>query len=239
MYKFLIIFFVPFLLSAIPRNINEYEKKIIEHVQFSIDEAEKGNSKLTQEILEMEGMSSFKIRHFMNNLCSLPNTNYLEIGCYKGSTWVSSLFKNQDNIKHAYAIDNWSEFGSQKNIFIENNQKFISSHAYNKSIISCDSFSLDVSSVINTPIKIYFYDGNHSRISQELAFTYYNNVLDDVFIAIVDDWNWIDVQEGTKAAFKKLGYEVLFERIMSSRFCGDLETWWNGFYIAVIRKSKK
>lgn len=45
--------------------------------------------------------------------------------------------------------------------------------------------------------------------SQEKAFTYFNSLLSQTFIAIVDDWNWDAVKIGTRNAFQTLGYEVL------------------------------
>jgi hypothetical protein len=70
------------------------EQELIQYVQLSVENAERGQSKLTPEILTIDGMSSPKIRHFLNNICSYPGASYLEIGCWKGSTFVSALYKN-------------------------------------------------------------------------------------------------------------------------------------------------
>jgi hypothetical protein len=78
-------------------------------------------SNLPNWILEMDGMSGKKYRHFVNNLISkIDNPRYLEVGCWKGSTSCSAIYNN--NVI-AYCIDNWSEFGGPKNIFCENVQK--------------------------------------------------------------------------------------------------------------------
>lgn len=56
-------------------------------------------SKLYSEpYLFHDRMSSPKVRHLLNNLCSLPSTSYLEIGTWKGSTWISALFQNQKSV---------------------------------------------------------------------------------------------------------------------------------------------
>lgn len=86
------------------------------------------------------------------------------------------------------------------------------------------------------PVNIYFYDGSHTKLSQEMAFTYYNDILDQVFVAIVDDWNRPVVQAGTKKAFEKLNYRILFEIAMPGLKNNDAKNWWNGLYIAVIKK---
>ena len=77
---------------ATPTN---YQLSLIEHVKQSIQNAELGISQLNSKILNLEGMSSDKVRHFLNNICSLEHGNYLEIGVWKGSTFISALYKNK------------------------------------------------------------------------------------------------------------------------------------------------
>jgi len=180
-------------------------------------------------------MSSPKVRHLLNNLCSLSNANYLEIGVWKGSTWVSALYGNE-NVESATAIDNWAQFNGPKKDFLANCKKFLSNVPYN--FYSEDCFNVDVQSVCKNPINIYFFDGDHSARAQELAFTYYNSSLDDVFIAVVDDWNFPQVPRGTKSAFEKLGYHIIYDVILPANFNGDIQNWWNGLYVAVVSKQK-
>lgn len=216
-------------------SLSDRENQLIAHVQTSIANAEQGLSKLTSDVLAIEGYSSSKGRHLLNNLCSLPNTNYLEIGCWKGSTWVASLFGNSATMASAVAIDNWSELSGPKEAFAQNCETFLQNYVYR--FLSTDCFSLNLSSVFSEPVTIYFYDGAHSERDQELAFTYYNEVLDDVFITVIDDWNFSSVPLGTRKAFQKLQYEILFETVLPARWNADRENWWNGLYVAVIRKS--
>lgn len=211
------------------------EEQLIEFVKTSIDRAEQGESKLTQEILNLEGMSSPKVRHFLNNLCTLPNTHYLEIGCWKGSTFISAQYQNQDTITEAIGIDDWSEFYGPKEAFESNVNHFLPLNSFQ--FFSDNCFKIDPSTFIHTPITIYFYDGNHSFQAQEEAFTHYNPALSDLFIAIVDDWNWQQVRDGTYSAFKKLNYEILYDRSLPSNGNGDRTNWWNGLYVAVIRRN--
>jgi len=77
-------------------SLTTYEDTLIKHVQFSIGAAEKGLSNLNENILNIHGMSSAKNRHFLNNICNFPYVNYLEIGCWKGSTFISALYENQN-----------------------------------------------------------------------------------------------------------------------------------------------
>lgn len=210
------------------------EQKLIHHVQESVTKAETASSQLIPEILALDGMSSDKVRHFLNNLCSLKGGRYLEIGCWKGSTWISALYGNENSLENAVAIDNWSEFGGPEQVFLDNCYKFLKNTNYQ--YYSNDCFKLDIKNIFQKPINIYFYDGNHSAYSQELALTYYDTALDDLFILVVDDWNWEKVKAGTFKAIAKLKYQVLYSCEMPAAYNGDKLNWWNGLYIAVIKK---
>lgn len=228
--------FLSLCLSLFASTVFSFEDAfLVKHVQNSIANAEKGQSKLSAEVLNMEGMSSPKVRHLLNNLCSLPKISYLEIGCWKGSTWISSLYGNGENMVSAVAIDNWSEFGGPEKEFKSNCAKFLKSLNY--TCYSMDCFSVNPTTIVKKPVNIYFFDGEHRFEDQERAFTHYDSVLERTFIAIVDDYNWGQVREGTQSAFKKLGYKILFEKWLPADFNGDREQWWNGLYIAVIKKT--
>src|SRR4051812_41711122 len=87
--------------------LNEKEKFLIAHVKASIENGNNHISQLNDAVLGIQGMSSPKVRHFLNNLCTMNDSHYLEIGCWKGSTFVSSLFNNEKTVLSAIAIDNW------------------------------------------------------------------------------------------------------------------------------------
>jgi hypothetical protein len=209
------------------------EEEMIAHVKWSLEQAETGVSHLDPKILEIDGMSSPKIRHFLNNLGAFPNVSYLEIGCWKGSTLISSLYGNQTVA--AVAIDNWSEFGEPKEEFAANISQFLPPNQV--LFINGDCFEINVKNTFSKRVNVYFYDGEHSYSNQYRAFSYFNSIFEDVFIAIVDDWNWERVQGGTRLAFHDLGYQVLYEKFFLTPRNGDTSSWWNGFYIAVLRKT--
>ncbi len=227
----------PFLYqkTTMSNNLDEREKALISHVKNSIRHGNLRLSSLKNSgVLNIQGMSSGKVRHFLNSLCTLPGGVYLEIGTWKGSTFISALKNNQNFLKDAIAIDDWSQFEGPKTEFFNNCKAYLSDNKYR--FYSHDSFSIKIDEIFSDPVNIYFYDGDHSVLSQEMAFTYYDDVFDDVFIAVVDDWNWDCVREGTFNAFNKLGYEIIFQQNMPAKFAGDNEQWWNGLYIAVIKK---
>jgi asparagine synthetase A len=130
-------------------------------------------------------------------------------------------------------IDNWSEFGGPKNEFLVN---FNAHKGENDaSFIEVDCYKLDISQL--PKFNIYMYDGNHTKDSHYKALVHYYNCLDDMFIFIVDDWNWKDVRNGTYDSFKKLKLTVLYEREIYTPDNCTHATWWNGIYVAIIQKT--
>ncbi|MBF8263347.1 MAG: hypothetical protein HW387_1012 [Parachlamydiales bacterium] len=208
-------------------------KELTRHIIYCLAVAESESSKLTPEILSIEGMSSSRIRHFLNNLCTRPNTRYLEIGCWQGSTLISALFNN--NIE-AIAIDNWSEFSGSRTAFFENIQRFTPNQRLR--FFEGDCFQINKPEIFTSRINLYFYGGHHSESSQEQAFCYFNDIFDDIFIAIIDDWNDEKVRNGTRSAFKKLNYTTCFECQLFTPCNGHVASWWNGLCVSVLKKSQ-
>lgn len=213
------------------------ETTYIEHIVKSFDDAENNLSKITEEILAMDGMTGKKTRHFYNNIVNMADARYLEIGTWKGSSVCSAMCNNNATI---LCIDNWSEFGGPKDEFLANYNKFKGSN--NARFIEDDCFKIDTADL--GKYNIYMYDGNHTSDSHYKALEHYINCLDDIFIYIVDDWNACEVREGTLSAISKLNLSVLYEKELRlthdnshTPFQLAGETWWNGIYIAVIKKS--
>ena len=83
---------------------------MVNSVKESILLAESETSQLHRDVLTLRGMSSDKVRHFLNNIVGkTKDARYLEIGAWKGSTFISAIYKN--NFTKAVAVDNFSEFG--------------------------------------------------------------------------------------------------------------------------------
>jgi hypothetical protein len=70
------------------------------------------------------------------------------------------------------------------------------------------------------------------RAPFEKAFTFYNDIFADVFVAIIDDWKCPWVRWPTFKAIEKLNYTILFEGIVP----GTPEMG-HGQYVAVLRKT--
>lgn len=194
-----------------------------------IDYAKSEETKLNEKALSIDGMSSRNIRNLLNKVLSYPNVRYLEIGTWKGSTLYSALYGN--NPEYALAIDNFCEFGGPRLEFYKNMQDinvpfdFIDGHC----------FMVDKSK-IDKKFNVYFYDGGHHEIEQELSLTYFYDVLDDTFLYICDDYNWTQVQIGMRKGIEKAKLKIIDERELFSAGNGDASSWWNGIWIGVLSK---
>ena len=160
------------------------------HINESLKKANDNKSKLNDELLNMDGMSGNMTRHFYNNLLELDDARYLEIGCWKGSSVCSAMYKNKADI---VCIDNFSEFGGPKEDFLHNLNKFKGEN--NVLFINEDYFTVDISKINKR--NIYLYDSNHNYDSQYKALTYFYDCLDDIFILIIDDWNCEIIRNST------------------------------------------
>jgi hypothetical protein len=205
-------------------------------VETAFQNAENNISKITTDIINMEGMSGIKTRHFYNNLLNTENARYLEIGTWKGSSVCSAMCGNKATV---VCIDNWSQFGGPKTEFLVNFEKFKGEN--DATFIENDCYKVDVS--LLPKFNIYMYDGNHDNESHYNALLHYYNCLDDVFIFIVDDWNWEEVRNGTIKSIKKLNLKVLYEKEIRLTWDNShtprdqaFQTWHNGIYVAVLQK---
>jgi hypothetical protein len=206
------------------------------HIQTAFSNAENGISKITDDIINMHGMTGTLTRHFYNNILNIDDARYLEIGTWAGSSVCSAMCGNRAKV---VCIDNWSQYEGPKEIFLKNFEKFKGNN--DAQFIENDCFTLDT---LNLPkFNIYMYDGEHSHDSHYKALSHFYNCLDDTFIYIVDDWNWLDVRNGTKNAIEAMNLSVLYDKEIRLTWNEDhtpmdvaAKTWWNGIYVAILQK---
>jgi hypothetical protein len=218
------------------------------HLSNAINKAEKNESKLIQKLLNIEGMSGKKTKHFYNNLLELPDSRLLEIGCWKGSTTCSLLYKNKATVT---CIDSWHDFILNEqhnnvnkdgpiNEFMTNINEYKGDNLFN--FYNEDCFKIDTRKL--NKYNIYIYDGEHTYESQYNALKYYINNMDDIFIYIVDDWNDEPVRRGTFDAIRDLQLTNIWNKEIrltnnNRHTPPDIayETWWNGVYICILQKN--
>jgi hypothetical protein len=202
---------------------------------------------LNEELLQYPGMSGVKTRHLYNNICNLYGrkgvpVNYLEIGVWNGSSSIAAMFKNF--IQDSLFIDNWSQFNGDRSIFIKAMEKYkTKTSKYN--FIENDCWKVDTNILPKKYFNIYLYDGDHTELDQYLALAHYLDVLQDTFIFLVDDWNFMHVRDGTFRAIRELNLTVNFryENFISREHLSGMpnhegkKTFWNGCGIFVLTKN--
>jgi len=140
-------------------------------------------------------------------------------------------------------IDNWSEFGGPKEHFLKNFESYKGENTAR--FIEQDCYTVDVSTL--PKFNIYLFDGDHSKDSHYNALVHYHESLDDIFIFIVDDWNWDTVRSGTFAAFKKLHLTVKYSKEIRTTTDNthppwgseQQKQWHNGIFVAILEKHPK
>ena len=209
---------------------------LVKHCEQSIKNAWEEKSKLSSDILVMEGMSSPKGRHLLNNLCDFDDAKYFEVGTWRGSTFCSAMFKNVP--KYAAACDNFRldtferKQDSSLEIFKSNCSRFLPGLDYKFFNKTC--FDIDMSELSDT-INVYFYDGYHKYYCQYGALEHFYDKLDNQFVYICDDYNESHIKRATEAAVNDL-FNVKFWMDLSSVYNGDIKTWWNGYLVSVLEK---
>lgn len=190
--------------------------------------AENCISKINDDIINIQATSGIKTKHLLNNLLSYPDSSYLEIGTWKGSSVCSALCENSATV---VCIDNWSEFGGPEEEFQTN---FNKCKGLNDTLfIKNDCYKVNVSEL--PKFNIYMYDGNYTHENRHAALLHYYECLNDCFIIIVNDWNCNDVRVSTYNSIKELKLNILYE---TDRTLHNIILWGNGIYVAVLQKFK-
>lgn len=192
-------------------------------------------SKLNDDLLNANAMSGKMTRHFYNNILSYIDARVLDIGVFNGITSCSGFYNNNAKIT---IIENFSQFGEQKQELLSNIEKYKDKNEITLFLEDC--FAIDKSK-FKYKFNIYIYDGNHRVIDQYNALSYYYDVLDDIFIYIVDDYNYEPVRLGTLGAITDLNLQVLHHKAIKTNHQHeedkkDYDGFWNGVGVFVLKK---
>lgn len=209
-------------------------------VEGALEIALAGEGVLPPDILAIEGMSGRKYRRFINALVAkVPDARYLEVGAHKGSTACAAVY---GNAVKATLIDNWSQFGGhQSRLEFERNMARFSPQDIELEIIDQDFRAVAPESIGN--FNIYLFDGPHSEADQYDGISLMQPALDDAYVLIVDDWNWLEVRAGTLSALLDLKSELCLR--LEVRTTSDdshplidssRSDWHNGYFVACVRK---
>ena len=194
------------------------------------------------------GLTSARVRHFLNNLCSQEGAVYLEVGVYAGATFCAAV-QNNDMVA-AYANDNWSQPNLQParedisldleevtvDTFVQNLQENITTDSldFDIKVLNGDSSQLGKKD-FEQDVNIIFYDGDNSEKKMKEFFVNMIDFTENVFTLVVDDANIENNVRITKRYIEDLGLKVLYERELLNDL-EDPEMWWNGLYVTVLQK---
>ncbi len=228
----------PSIQAKIQNHLNQiihYER----HLHEAMGKTLTMNTKLPKEILDLEGMSSHKIRVMLNNLCeNLPGC-YLEIGSWKGSTFISAMYKNTNifgvSVDHHQEFIN-SQFKTSAEYLKENCEKHLINNEQYK-LVTADCFKIKLTD--EPKFNIYLYDGAHDYESQYKALTYYYYNLNTYFYFICDDFSTGYIENATRDALRDLDIEILSEyKFFGNQSMPNAATtgFWNGYYVALCVK---
>lgn len=192
-------------------------------------------------VLKMHGMSGRKYRRFINNFFKINCDNrYLEVGSYTGSTACSAIANNKIKI---LCIDNWSQFGDVKSIFFRNIEK-LKNHNLDFNFIEKDFKTVNENSI--GLFNVYLFDGPHEENDHYLSLKKFIPALDNYFLFIVDDWNNLNVRNGTLKSLQELKININCEiQVFTSslnihpKLHSENSDWHDGYFFAVCKKDIK
>ena len=210
----------------------------IPHIIESIDKAERLDSNYTG--IAIESLTSNITKHFLNNICSLPDTVYLELGCYAGGTFYSAL---QNNNTKGYAVDNYKQptyphrddlnfkgYQNPKSVLLE--PPWHPDKRYDYTLIEDDVTNITLPEQVN----VIFYDADHNPQAQYNNLKHVHQYCKDEFILIIDDANMPGVIESVDEFVRVMKLDVIFERKVLTNKPEDDTSWWNGLYILLLKK---
>jgi hypothetical protein len=227
------------------------QKGYVKHLNTCYLNADNEKGTINPEIFKINGMSGRKTRFFLNSLGNFDDMRYLEVGSWKGSTSCSVLSNNV--LKQCTLIDNWSQFGGPKEECIQNIIKHKNTTPIKVYEMHCFHNTRFGPKTTGQPkpkdldkFNFYFYDGHHTEDAQYMGLYHYLPCLDDTFIYMCDDWNWEKVRNGTCRAISDAKLKILWKKeirlTMDETHTPAPErdnTWWNGFAIFLLQKTKK
>jgi len=88
----------------------------------------------------------------------------------------------------------------------------------------------------NKKANIIFYDADHDPQQQYDNLTYLYTIMDDQFIIVIDDANFMGVVESANIWIKENDIKVMFDRKILTGVPEDPNGWWNGVHIMVCQK---
>jgi len=200
-----------------------------------------GNNELPEEVVAIKGLTSLKVKNFINSICNRHNTKYMELGVFQGAILCAAV---SGNASTAIGIDHWEEWGITPTNIAEHSfpedpkeicERNIDTAGATErvTLIKADMFAVDANDLPHK-VNTLFYDGSHAEDSHHMVLKAFKPALEHEFIYIVDDWNWDQVRDGTQKGIEDHGFEILHKREIFTKG-EDPNDFWNGLGIFVLK----
>ena len=223
-----------------PTTVDDYTQRVLK----AIDDGNTQTSNFEPEGYSIQGLSSNRIRHFLNSLCSHDDAVYLELGTYTGSTFFAATMNNkakcigvddfsEPNVKPIVDRGMWTECGNPYDTFVNNWQKYENGNA---AFVKASVDELTEEDFGGSKVNILFYDANHDMMVQMNNLNHLLPFLDEKFILIVDDANFDGVVEGAVSWAQENNLKCYLERKILSSVIESPVHWWNGIHVMVLEK---
>ena len=218
------------------RTLDEYVYRVLD----AIDKGSKHESYFDENKQFIAGLTSNKIKHFLNNLCSYNDSIYLELGVYTGATFYAAT---ENNPIRAMAVDNWCNTDikpMREEVFFptikDPRKDFLSKFKDPRwTFVEKDIRTLTPRDICDKP-NIIFYDAGHEYWEQYENLDAVINLFADKFILILDDANFNGVVTSMEEIIKKHDLKLIWQRKILTTIPEDDRDWWNGLQILVLEK---
>jgi hypothetical protein len=200
---------------------------------------EHGDFDGAKHLVDVPGFSSPRVCQFLNELVRrMPaSEHYLEIGTFAGLTLCSAIQNNAG--KRAFACDKFRFYGKftgfgflAKRKLLANLQRYSAGSAH-VSMMHTTSRALFQRELVQPPVGVYFYDGDHSYESTYHGVVAAATLLSPRSVLLMDDWNDPAIRDATRSGIRDAGLRIEWERELEGNQTQD--GWWNGlgvFYLA-------
>lgn len=206
----------------IPADVNKYNRNKISWENTNIP-----NKKELYSLLKINGMSTAANCFLINSICNSLTENqlYLNVGVWNGLTYCAGLLNTKCK---AIGIDNFSQFGGPKEIFLKNYQSYKRNND--------EFYDIDYTEYFKThkeQIHFYFYDGEHSYENQYNGIKVAAPFLDKGSLILVDDTNMSAPRDATFDALRDLNikYDIWLDQ-KTAHNCHP--TFWNGLILCQV-----
>lgn len=168
---------------------------------------------------------------------ALPDDEaYLEVGTFKGRSLVAAVQGNES--KTFVAMENFLEFGmagQEARAELEANLRRFGESADIR-LLEGDAFTLMAQpDVVDRPVGVYFYDGEHTLLSHYLALAVVEPLLADEALVLIDDASWPVVQRAHRIFLRRHpGWQIA--ATWDAQHADD-PRWSNGLHALVFRRT--